>query len=167
MSRNHSDNPRRLPLVGLVGLLFVTAGCLAPAGTEIDDSNAVADHVESRYEVLDGFQATMVRTVERGGHNNTTRATVAFDKGNYLRIAYRDGPNAGTVTVIDDPEPSRLFSDGAAATGRADASEVYGALAADLVERNDVVYNGTTRVDGRRVAVYALTPATNQSGDAD
>src|SRR6056297_1670117 len=107
MSRNYPDNPRRVSLIGLVGLLFVTAGCLAPAGTEIDDSKAVAEHVESRYEALDGFQATMVRTVERSGHNNTTRASVAFEKENYLRIAYRDGPKAGTVTVIDEPEPAR------------------------------------------------------------
>ncbi len=164
MSSNYPDNPRWISLIGLVALLFVTAGCLAPAGTEIDDSKAVAEHVESRYEALDGFQATMVRTVERGGHNNTTRASVAFEKGNYLRIAYRTGPKAGAVTVIDDPEPARRFANGAAETGRADASDVYGALAADLVDQNDVVYDGTSTVDGHRVAVYSLTPA-NRSGE--
>ena len=166
MSSNYPDNPRRISLVGLVGLLFVTAGCLAPAGTEIDDSKAVAEQVESRYEALDGFQATMVRTVERGQYNNTTRAGVAFEKGNYLRIAYRTGPKAGTVTVIDDPEPSRLLANGAAETVRADASDVYGALAADLVERNDVVFDGTSTIDGHRVAVYSLTPA-NGSGEPE
>jgi outer membrane lipoprotein-sorting protein len=165
MSQRHSDSVRRGVLVGLVGLLSVTAGCLAPAGTEIDDSDAVAEQVESRYETLDGFQATMVRTVESGGDRETTRATVTFDKGDYLRIAYHDGPNAGQTTVINDPSPSRLFAEGDVESSRADAAAIYGALAADLVEQYDVVYDGTDTIDGQRVAVYTLTPSTNATGD--
>lgn len=167
MSGRLLDRIRQVGLVGLVGLLFVTAGCLAPTGTEIENSRAVAEQVESRYETLDGFQATMVQTVESANQTDVTRASVVFEKGAYLKIAYKTGPRAGTVTVIDDPSPSRLI--GRADTGsseRGDA-EIVGAIAASLVHRNDVVYEGSTTLDQHRVAIFSLTPPADTNTTAD
>ncbi|MFB6179630.1 MAG: outer membrane lipoprotein carrier protein LolA [Halorientalis sp.] len=162
MRRNYPDTFRRVPLLGLV-VLSVTAGCLAPTGSKIDNSQAVGKHVENRYESLDGFQATMIRTVERGGTRNTTRATVAFDKGRYLRIGYETGPHAGSATVVEDPSAAKVLGAGEAAPGRGDSAQVYGAVAASIVRQNDVVYQGLSRVEGHRVAVYSLRPQTNRS----
>ena len=164
MARQSLDRIRR---VGLVGLLFVTAGCLAPTGTKVENSAAVAEQVESRYENVDGFQATMVRTLNRSTRSTVTRATVRFEKGESLRIAYQSGPRAGTVTVIDDPSPASVFGGTeAAATGAkadADAAEVYGALAGELVRSNEVVYAGADTLDGHRVARFTMTPSANSS----
>ena len=157
MTRVPENTVRRRTLLGVVGLVFVTAGCLGAPGTTVDDPDAVATQVESRYERLDGFQATMVRTVERGGDTATTRANVAFDKGDTLRIAYQTGPKAGTVTVVDDPSATRLLT-GEQADSEADAATL-GALAGDLVRESEVVYEGTERLDDRSTAVFSITPA--------
>ncbi|RXK50561.1 LolA family protein [Halorientalis pallida] len=146
---------RRRVVLGVVGLVFVTAGCLGAPGTEVDDPDAVAEQVESRYERLDGFQATMIQRVEVDDETETTRASVAFDKGDSLRIAYETGPKAGTVTVIENPS-AKLFA-GDAETD-AEASAHFGTVAADLVRENEVVFEGTERVDGRPTAVFSITP---------
>lgn len=147
---------RRRALLGVVGLVFVTAGCLGAPGTEVDDPNAVADQVESRYETLDGFEATMLQRVAVGNETRTTRATVAFDKGDSLTIAYHTGPNAGEVTVIENPS-TKLFAGDRAETD-AEASARFGTVAADLVRDNEVVFEGTERVDGHPAAVFSITP---------
>ncbi|WP_336001426.1 LolA family protein [Halorientalis halophila] len=155
---------RRRALLGVVGLVFVTAGCLGTPGTEVDDPDAVANQVESRYENLEGFQATMVRTLETGDETATARATVTFDKGDRLRIAYHTGPKAGEVTVIDDPSPARVLGGDAVGSSESDASAVYGTLAGDLVRENEVVFEGTETIRDRRTAVFSITPPTD--GDA-
>ncbi|SEN66793.1 Outer membrane lipoprotein-sorting protein [Halorientalis persicus] len=145
----------RRALLGVVGLVFVTAGCLGAPGTEVDDPSVVAEQVESRYERLDGFQATMIQRVTVGSETETTRATVTFDKGDSLRIAYETGPKAGDVAVIENPS-AKLFA-GEARTD-AEASARLGTVAADLVRENEVVFEGTERLDGRSTAVFSITP---------
>ncbi|WP_424017253.1 LolA family protein [Halorientalis pallida] len=145
----------RRALLGVVGLVFVTAGCLGAPGTEVDDPSAVADQVESRYERLDGFQATMIQRVTVENDTETARATVTFDKGDSLRIAYETGPKAGEVAVIENPS-AKLFA-GDAETD-AEASARFGTVAADLVRENEVVFEGTERLDGRTTAVFSITP---------
>jgi outer membrane lipoprotein-sorting protein len=145
----------RRALLGVVGLVFVTAGCLGAPGTRVDDPSAVAEQVESRYERLDGFQATMIQRVTVGDETETTRATVTFDKGDSLRIAYETGPKAGEVAVIENPS-AKLFAGGADAD--AEASARFGTVAADLVRENEVVFEGTERLDGRTTAVFSVTP---------
>ncbi|MFB6085035.1 MAG: hypothetical protein ABEJ94_12410 [Halorientalis sp.] len=149
-----SGNRRRV-LLGVVGLVFVTAGCLGAPGTDVDDPAAVAERVESRYERLDGFRATMIRRVAVGNETRTARASVAFDEGDALRVAYETGPKAGEVTVIENPS-AKLF-----AGERADAGSeaaLYGTVAADLVRENEVVFEGTEWLDGRPTAVFSITP---------
>jgi outer membrane lipoprotein-sorting protein len=147
---------RRRAVLGVVGLVFVTAGCLGAPGTEVDDPEAVADQVESRYETLEGFEATMIQRVEVGNETRTSRADVAFDKDDTLRIAYETGPNAGEVTVIENPS-AKLFA-GERADTDVEASARAGTVAADLVRDNEVVFEGTERLDGRPTAVFSITP---------
>lgn len=153
-----SGTIRRRTAIGVVGLVLVTAGCLGTPGTEVDNPEAVTDPVESRYEQLDGFQATMIQTVETDDRSTEARATVTFDKGDYLRIAYHTGPKAGSVTVVDDPSPSKLFAGTRTDTQRSDASTFYGTVVADLVRENEVVFDGRERLDGRPTAVFSVTP---------
>ena len=151
-------------LLGLVGLLL-TAGCLGSVGTSVDDPRAVAQQVEARYDALDEYRTTIERTVVAGDTTATTRATVRFVKGESLRVAYHTGPRAGTVTVIDDPTPSRLLATGAAEaeTAVAETPASYGAVAAHLVRTNNVTYLGTTLLDGRPAVVLSLEPTANET----
>jgi outer membrane lipoprotein-sorting protein len=99
----------------------------------------------------------MVRTVTVDNDTRTTRATVAFDKGETLTIAYRTGPQAGTVTVIENPA-ERVFR---TEQRRADAGARVAAVAADLTRRNEVVFEGTQRLDGTVTAVFSIEPPAN------
>lgn len=144
-------------LVGLVGVVAVVSGCLAPGGTAVNDPAAVAERVESRYERLDSLDADLVRTTTRNGHTTTSSGTVQFEKRGSVRVTYDSGPRAGTTAVLDLPATDGAGGTNAAAV-EANASEVYGAIAADLVRENAVEYERTTRLDGRRVAVVSLTP---------
>ncbi|WP_435175160.1 LolA family protein [Halorussus sp. AFM4] len=168
MSSNRLPKRRRsVLLVGAVGLLL-TAGCLGSVGTSVDDPRSVAQQVEARYDALDEYRTTIERTVSTGEATATTRATLRFVKGESLRIAYRTGPRAGTVTVVDDPTPSTLLTTDAAraetAVGETPAS--YGAVAANLVRTNNVTYTGTTVLDGRPAVVLTLEPNGNETATA-
>jgi len=150
-----SNRTRRRTLLGVVGLVFVTAGCLGAPGTEVDDPSAVADQVESRYEQLDGFQATMIQRVQVGTETRTARATVAFDKGDSLAIAYQTGPNAGEVVVIENPSAKLLT--GERTESESEVGAFYGTVASDLVRANEVVFEERDRIEGRPVAVFSIT----------
>jgi outer membrane lipoprotein-sorting protein len=106
----------------------------------------------------------MVRTLETEDGTATARATVTFDKGDRLRIAYHTGPRAGDVTVIDDPSPARVLGGDAVGRSESDASAVYGSLAGDLVRENEVVFEGTERLRDRQTAVFSITPPTEGDG---
>jgi len=158
------DSRRGLQVFGVVGLLL-TAGCLGPAGTAVDDPEPVAQQVEVRYEALDTYQTTIERTVSFGETTETTRATVRFEKGESLRIAHHTGPDAGAVTVVEDPSPATLLSADAAATA-IDATEApasYGAFAGRLVASHNVTYRGTAVVGDRPAVVLSLEPAGNRT----
>ncbi|MFC7133678.1 MULTISPECIES: LolA family protein [Salinibaculum] len=156
MLRPLSNRTGRRALLGVVGLVFVTAGCLGAPGTEVDDPSVVADQVESRYEQLDGFQATMTQRVQVGSETRTARATVAFDKGNALVVEPQTGPNAGEVTIIENPS-AKLFAGQRTATAF-EAEALYGTVAADLVRENEVVFERRDRVGGRLAVVFVITP---------
>lgn len=152
---SHEFDGRWRTFLGVVGVVLVTAGCLGAPGTRVDDPSAVAEQVESRYDRLDGFRARMVQRVDVGTETRTARATIAFDKGDSLAIAYHTGPKAGTVTVVEDPS-AKLFAGEHAE--EPETSAVVGTVAADLVRENDVVFEGTARLDGRPTAVFSITP---------
>jgi outer membrane lipoprotein-sorting protein len=141
--------------------MFVMAGCLGAPGTEVNDSSAVANQVESRYERLEGFQSTMVRQVEVENKTRTSRASVTFDKGDSLRVAYHTGPNAGEVTTVENSS-AKLFT-GERTDSESEASALYGTIAADLVREEEVVFEGRDRYDGRPVAIFSITPPKNAS----
>jgi len=163
MSLLPPPDPRRsLRLLGVVGLLL-TAGCLGSAGTAVDDPEPVAQQVEARYDALDTYQTTIERTVSVGETTETARATVRFEKGESLRIARHTGPDAGTVTVVEDPSPATLLSADAAATAidETEAPASYGAFAGRLVESHNVTYRGTAVVGDRTAVVLSLAPTAN------
>lgn len=158
------SNDGRLPhagLVGIIGVIAVLTGCLAPGSAAVNDPAEVAERVESRYERLNSLNAELVQTTTRNGHTTTSRGTVQFEKQKSVRIAYRSGPRAGTTAVVELPQPD---SDVGATTGaNANTSKVYGAIAADVVRENVVEYERTTTLDGHRVAVVSVTPQNVQS----
>lgn len=160
------DRRRSVGLLGVVGLLL-TAGCLAPVGTSVDDPQSVAQQVEARYDALDEYQSTVERTVTAGDETATTRALVRFEKGESLRIVHRTGPDAGTVTVVDDPSPSTLLSTDAVASRTAgpETPASYGAFAGHLVASNNVTYGGTAVVNDRPAVVFSLAPPANETAD--
>ncbi|WP_134670639.1 sigma-E factor regulatory protein RseB domain-containing protein [Halorussus marinus] len=166
MSPLQPPDPRRsVSVLGVVGLLL-TAGCLGPAGTAVDDPESVAQQVEARYDALDEYTTTIERTVSVGETTRTTRATVRFEKGESLRIAHQTGPDAGTVTVVEDPSPATLLSTDAAATATpgAETPASYGAFAGRLVESHNVTYRGTAVVGDRAAVVLSIDP-TNATTD--
>jgi outer membrane lipoprotein-sorting protein len=156
MSVSLSNRTRRRTLLGVVGLVFVTAGCLGAPGTGVDDPSAVADQVESRYERLDGFQATMIQRFQVGNETTTGRATVAFDKGDSLTVAYHTGPKAGEVAVIENPT-AKLFT-GERTGEESEAGALFATVAADLVRENQVVFEKHERIEGRPSVVFSISP---------
>lgn len=162
-SKQPPDRRWSVRLLGLIGLLL-TAGCLAPVGTQINNPQSVAQQVETRYDALDEYQTTIERTVTVGDTAATTQAVVRFEKGESLQIAYRTGPNAGAVTVIDDPSPSNLLSTDAVAaqTAGAETPASYGAFAGHLVQSNNVTYRGTTVLNDHPAVVFSLEPTANE-----
>jgi outer membrane lipoprotein-sorting protein len=156
---------RRRAAIGVVGVVLVTAGCLGTPGSEVDDPEAVMDQVDARYEELEGFQATMIQTVETADETSQARATVTFDKEEFLKIAYHSGAKAGAVSMVEDPT-EKLFGDRNADTANSQAETFYGTVAADLVRDRRIVFNGTERVDGRRTAVFSMTATADAAASA-
>lgn len=164
MTSKPPDHRWSLRLLSVVGLLL-TAGCLASVGTPINDPQSVAQQVETRYDTLDEYQTTIERTVTVGDTTATTQAVVRFEKGESLQVAYHTGPEAGTVTVIDNPSPSNLLSTNvvAAETTAAETPASYGAFAGHLVQSNNVTYRGTTVLDDNPAVVLSLKPMENET----
>ena len=161
MPRIGTALPRqRTALVVAVGLLLATAGCLGAAGGSFEDPDAVAQQVESRHDALDGYSATVVRTVSTDTSTRTTRATVTVENPDYRRVEYHTGPRAGEVSVTN-ATAAPVFSPTTGGTTPA----TYGSLSAHLVRGNDLEYLGRTELDGRRTAVVSLTPANATGTD--
>jgi outer membrane lipoprotein-sorting protein len=160
MPRITAALPRqRAVLAVAVGLLLAGAGCLGTADP-IEDPDAVAQQVESRHDALDGYRATVVRTVSTGESTVTTRATVTVENPDYRRVEYHTGPRAGEVSVTNaTAEP--VFSPATRGTG---TPATYGALAARLVRGNDVEYLGRTEIRDHEAAVVSLIPANGTDG---
>ena len=154
---------QRVLLLVAVGLLLVGAGCLGTSGRAVEDSEAVAQQVESRHDALSGYSATVIRTVSTDASSTTTRATVTVENPDYRRVEYHTGPRAGEVSVTNaTAEP--VF---APTTAGRSTPATYGALAARLVRGNDVEYLGRTEIRDREAAVHSLVPSNGTDGDGD
>ena len=162
MPRIATALPRqRAVLLVAVGLLLVGAGCLGTTGRSIEDTETVAQQVESRHDALSGYRATVVRTVSTDASSTTTLATVRVENPDHRRVEYHTGPRAGEVSVTNaTAEP--VFAPTTAGTG---TPATYGALAARLVRGNDVEYLGRTSVRGHETAVVSLVPSNRTDGD--
>jgi outer membrane lipoprotein-sorting protein len=142
-------------------VLSLLAGCGAlPSGSSLDAAT-VGDEVEQRYAALEGYSATVTRTVEVGDEQRTRAADVTVDVGDQRRVAYTEGPRAGTtVTTAADDGP--VF-DAGAGVGTTGTSAVYGALAERLVAASDVTVERVTELSDRRVAVLTFEPADDDT----
>lgn len=146
-------------------VLSLLAGCVGslPAGSGLDAA-AVGDEVEQRYAALEGYSATVTRTVEVGDRRTTTSAVVSVDTGDERRVAYTAGPRAGT-TVTTPADAGPVF-DAGAGVGTTGTPAVYGALAERLVAASDVTLDRVTTRDGHRTAVLTFEPAANDTAAA-
>lgn len=140
-------------------VLTLTAGCIGGLSTDGSvDAAAVGDAVEQRYVALNGYDATVTRTVEVGDSTTTARANVTV-RGDHQKITYTAGPNAGeTVTNAADSSP--VFTAGQRSTGTI-APASYGALAETLVRTSNVSVDRVTNYGGHQTAIVELTPTAN------
>lgn len=145
-------------------VVSLTAGCIGGLSADGSvDAAAVGDAVEQRYAALDGYDATVTRTVEVGDSTTEARAAVSV-RGEQREITYRTGPRAGeTVTGSTDGGP--VFDAGAAA-GSPATPAAYGALAETLVRTSNVTVERVTTYDGHQTAVVELEPHENATGGA-
>lgn len=153
----------RVAAVSALLVTSLTAGCIGglPVGGSLD-ADAVGEQVEQRYDSLDGYSATVTRTIEVGDGTDVARARVTV-RGDRRDVTYTAGPRAGeTVTGPADDRP--VFGAALGVDGPATASG-YGALAAALVASANVTVDRVTTVDGRRTAVVELEPTDAAASD--
>jgi outer membrane lipoprotein-sorting protein len=157
---------QRGALLAALVVASLTAGCIGGLSADGSvDAAAVGDQVEQRYAALNGYEATVTRTVEVGDRTTTASADVAVDVGDGRRVAYTAGPRAGeTVATRADAGP--VFDAGVAAGSPATPAS-YGALAETLVRASDVSVERVTDLDGHRSAVVELSPASNATAAAN
>ncbi|MCD2204941.1 hypothetical protein [Halobacterium sp. KA-6] len=141
--------------------LTLTAGCIGGLSTDGSvDADAVGDAVEQRYAALDGYDATVTRTVDVGDSTTTARAAITV-RGDQRQVTYTAGPNAGeTVTSAADSGP--VFETATSRTGAA-APAGYGALAETLVRTSNVSVDDVTSYEGHQTAVVALDATANET----
>ncbi|MFB6269477.1 MAG: outer membrane lipoprotein-sorting protein [Halobacterium sp.] len=155
---------QRAAAAAALAVTALTAGCIGglPVGSSVDAA-VVEERVEQRYAALDGYGATVTRTVEVGDQTTEATARVRVRRGDGRTVTYTDGPRAGeTVTASADSAP--VF--GAPLGASESTPATFGALAASLVRANNVTVDRVTTHDGHRTAVLELTPE-NDSSAAD
>jgi outer membrane lipoprotein-sorting protein len=158
MLRRQHQRQRALA-VGLA-CLFLLAGCTTVQNGSVTDPDAVGDHVQTRYDSIDRYEATVTKTVTGPAQTTTVRASLTVETDEYTRIEYQTGPRAGTVTTIDTSsarsgQPTLSTGARAAMDG---AVPTYGALASELVATSNVTVERTTVLDGRQTAIVSFVP---------
>lgn len=149
----------RVAVTAALAVLTLTAGCIGGLSADGSvDAAAVGNMVEQRYAALDGYEATVTRTVAVGGTTTSEASASVSVSGERRAVEYTAGPRAGQTVEASADEP--VF--GAAAGSDAPATAAgYGALAEALVRTSNVSVERVTRHDGHRTAVVELQPREN------
>jgi len=152
-----------------IGLVVLLAGCLAVPSGSISNADSVGEQVQSRYDAIDRYEATVTKTVEIDDSTSSIHATVTAAKSEFTRIAYHSGPNAGTVTKINASTSSNIDPTLSTNIQHPSESQVpsYGALAAELVRTNNVTVEQTAVLGERRTVVVSLVPHSTEQSETD
>ncbi|GGN10000.1 LolA family protein [Halarchaeum nitratireducens] len=149
--------------IGLVGALLLAGCSTLPSGGL--NADAVGEQVQHRYDAIEGYSATVTKTVEANDETSTVRAHVSADVDGATTVTYRSGPDAGTTVRYETPTRAPVLSAGRRDAATRDAT--YGALAASLVRTSNVSVDGTTVLDGHRTAIVSLSPANASVNDTE
>jgi len=152
-----------------IGLVVFLAGCIAVPSGSISNADSVGEQVQSRYDAIDRYEATVTKTVETGARTSSVDATVTVVKSEFTRVAYHSGPHAGTVRNTSTSGPSNVGP--MLSTSIQPPSErqlpSYGALAAELVRTNNVTVERTTDLGERRAVVVSVVPDSTETTSPD
>jgi len=109
----------------------LTAGCIGglPVGSSVDTA-VVEEQVEQRYAALDGYTASVTRTVEVGEATSESRARVTVERDGRRTVAYTAGPRAGE-TAVESADAGPVFDAGLGASTPATPA-AFGALGVAL-----------------------------------
>lgn len=113
--------------------------------------------MEQRYAALEGYEATVSRTVEVGDESVESTAEVRVKRGETRTVTYTAGPRAGE-TIVESADNGPVFDASLGADSAGTAAD-FGSLAASLVDAADVSVDRVTTHDGHRAAVLKLTPS--------
>lgn len=159
-------NRKALLTLGLVTAM-VLSGCLGTGPLSEQQEERVADEFEDRFAAIDGFTATI--------HTEATGENVSFESsaqvwqrpssGEMRQEVLAPAEQAGDVTVTN--ESTSIYYDASENTYRKmDIAGVGGAGSTDLgtqlrnlLDRFDVVYDGTTTIDGQETYKVTLEPS--------
>jgi len=152
-----------------IGLVVFLAGCIAVPSGSISNADSVGEQVQSRYDAIDRYEATVTKTVDTGDRTSSVHATVTVVKSDFTRIAYHSGPRAGTVSETRTSSTSKATP--MLSTSIQPPSErqlpSYGALAAELVRTNNVTVDRTAVLGERRTVVVSVMPDSTETTETD
>lgn len=153
---------KRAAVASALVVTALTAGCIGGLSADGSvDAAVVEERVEQRYAALDGYSASVTRTVEVGDRSSESSATVTVGSDDRRTVTYTAGPRAGE-TVVRSADDGPVFD--AALAGSAPSTPAgFGALAASLVSASNVSVDRVTNHDGHRTAVVELTPSVDGS----
>jgi len=165
-----SPKRKALPAVA-VATLLVLSGCAGLTGQLNEgQQQQVADRLSDRLQELDGFEATMTTGVDAGDRSVTTESDIAvnFRTGEYRLEVLEPERSAGDVTVYNGS--AMIVYDESENTYRTFDTEISGSAPTtdlseqfdELLNRTEVIYNGTERVNGQETYKATLVP-TNES----
>ena len=152
-----------------IGLVVLLAGCIAVPSGSVSNADSVGEQVQSRYDAIDRYEATVTKTVDTGDHTSSVHATVTVVKSEFTRIAYHSGPRAGTVRKTSESSASTvdpILSTSIQPPGERQLPS-YGALAAELVRTNNVTVEQTAVLGDRRTVVVSVVPDSTETTGTD
>lgn len=151
--------PRRARILITTAFLILgmTAGCMSGTPTTDEVNAKTLDNVaENRYNTVDGYTATVSRTVTIGENTTTARATVTTH-GAQQQIRYLRGQNAGTTTTQSVDRP--IFTT-TPPTTITPIPASYTALTDTLSGTHTINVEKLIRYHGAQTAVVTFTPTT-------
>lgn len=163
-----NDSPWRTLLALVLVALAVTSGCVGSVGS-LDSgltADQISDHVQTKYEQIDSYEATVETRIDGPNTTRTTRSHVVakpqlgFQYSEYLAPEDMAGDvvvtNATTTWSYDASENSARRFDTSGITQSTQPD--YGELVEHYQDRYDVTVDGTTTVADRETYVVHLTP---------